>query len=176
MLFRSEIKAYVDTLPGFEKIRFRKQRYGQTSGSVFEFVIQENDDKKRDQLVQNVITALEKHPDITNVEPDMIRNQKEYRLDFDQSQLKRLAVNPLQVASSLRTIVNGSQLYTLIRNNEEINVNLTVDTQYQDSINNILKIPVQNNQNYLVPLEDLVAVNPIQAKKSIRHKIGRAHV
>jgi outer membrane protein TolC len=163
-----EIKTFTDTQEHIEKLRIRRSRFGQTSGSAFEILIQENDDTQRDLLSAKLRKALEEHPDVGNIEADFIPTKKEYSLNYNQAELKRLSVNPASVAQTLRTILNGSRLYTLFRNDDEIDVNLTVQEPLRKSIETVLRIPVENVQGYLVPLEDVVSVTPIQAKKTIR--------
>ena len=163
-----EIKAFTDTQEHIEKLRIRRSRFGQTSGSAFEILVQENDDSQRDQLISDLRKALENHPDVSDIEADFIPTKKEYSLNYNQAELKRLSVNPSSVAQTLRTILNGSRLYTLFRNDDEIDVTLTVKDNLRTSIETALEIPVENVQGYLVPLEDVIAVTPIQAKKTIR--------
>jgi multidrug efflux pump subunit AcrB/outer membrane protein TolC len=165
-----EIKAFSATVPGLSKVRFRKQRFGQSSGSVFEIVVQDNDDIKREKLVNMVMDALKKNPNITSIEPDLIPLKNEYIIDYDQSQLKRLSVSPGSISATLRTILNGKQLFTFFRNDEEIEVNLSVDDKYRDSIESALLVPVENRQNYLVPLNEVVTLTKIKAKSSIRRE------
>ena len=89
-----EIQTYVETQDTITKLRFRKRRYGQQSGSVFEIVIAENDDSKRETLLNAVLNVLNRDPNITNVEEDIIPTKKEYEISIDQQQLKQLSVNP----------------------------------------------------------------------------------
>lgn len=165
-----EIKSAVESVPGISQLRFRRQRFGQSSGSVFEIVVAENNDVKRDALVKELQVALEKHPSVVNVEPDVIPLQAEYVIDFNQDELKRLSVSPASISSTLRMVLNGQRLYTITRNDEDVNVILTVADHYRDRLDSALKVPVENNRNYLIPLHTIVTVTPIQAKKTIRRQ------
>jgi len=163
-----EIKTYVNSLSGISKLRFRKRRFGQSSGSAFEITVQENNDINRESLSESLMAALKKNPNISNIEPDVIPLQKEYTIDFSQTQLKRLSVSPLAIASTLRTVLTGKRLFTIFRNDEEVDVNLTVLDEYRNDITKTMQVPVENNRGYLVPLKDLVTVREIMAKKTIR--------
>lgn len=166
----TEIESKIKSIPSISNLKFRRNRYGQASGSVFEIVVAENDDIKREELVNNIIEKLTQNTSLINLEKDIIPVQKEYELNFKQEELKRLSINPSSITSTLRTILNGKQLYTLIRQDEEINVNLTVADYFRSDLKSVLKIPVENNRNYLVPLEDILSVEQIEAKKSIRRQ------
>ncbi|MGA0242582.1 MAG: efflux RND transporter permease subunit, partial [Candidatus Marinamargulisbacteria bacterium] len=163
-----EIKGATKDVPGIRQLTFRKRRYGQSSGSIFEIIVAENDDTRREALVSTVMTALKAHPHIINVEPDVVPRQKEYRIDFDQEELKRLSVRASSISSTLRTALNGQRLFTLRRNDDEVPVYLTVMDTYRQQLSDLLSIPVENHRNYLIPLANLVNVTPIQAKKIIR--------
>ncbi|MBL6723126.1 MAG: efflux RND transporter permease subunit [Candidatus Margulisbacteria bacterium] len=165
-----DIQAHAKQLPGIANIKFRRQRYGQQSGSAIEIIVAENNDDNRDELSNRTINALSANPNLINIESDRIPFQNEYVIGFNQKELKRLAINPTDISSTLRAALNGRRLYSLLRNDEEVNVNLTVASGYTTSIENALTIPIANNRNYLVPLEDVVTVTPIQAKKSIRRQ------
>ena len=171
----TEIKDFIKTQDNLSRIRFRKRRYGQSSGSVFEVIVQENNDAKRDRLIDLVFDALDSHPDITSVEKDKIPTKKEFVIQYNQEQLKRLSVNPSNISATLRTILSGNRLHTFIRNDEEIDVRLSVDTNYQHDITSVLTVPVANNQKYLIPLNEIVTITPITAKSAIRrHAMKRS--
>lgn len=165
-----EIKDFTKNVLGVSRVQFRKQRFGQSSGSVFEIIVQDNNDIKREALIEKVMAALKVHPGIINAEPDVVPLKKEYVLDYDQGQLKKLSVSPSNISATLRTILNGKRLYTLFRNDEEIEVNLSVDDRYRKDIHQVLLVPIENRQNYLVPLRDLVNLTEIQAKSIIRRE------
>ncbi len=165
-----EIKTFTETLGSLSRLRFRKNRFGQSSGSVFEIVVQENDDKKRDLLLKTVMKALAEHPDMTNLEEDVIPTKKEYILHYNQEELKRLSVNPSNISSSVRSILSGKRLYTVYRDDEDVAVTLTVEDAYRKDMLGVLSVPIANNQKYLIPLKDLVTVGKIDAKNSIRRQ------
>jgi len=111
----AEIKAFMTPYPDFKKVKFRKSRWGQSSGSALEIEIKENKDSVREDLVNALIKELEAHPNISNPEADVIPSTKEYIVNFNQEELKRLSINPNTIATTLRTILEGRQLYTFFR-------------------------------------------------------------
>jgi multidrug efflux pump subunit AcrB/outer membrane protein TolC len=165
-----DIEQQVKQIEGISKLKFRKQRFGQASGSVFEIVVSENDDDKRQALVDSLVKALNQIPSMMNVEADIVPMKKEYIVSIDKAELKQLSVNPSSISSTLRIILNGRRLYSLFRNDEEVDVNLTVDNPHRMQMNKVLDIPIENSRNYLIPLRDLVEVKDVMAKKSIRRQ------
>jgi multidrug efflux pump subunit AcrB/outer membrane protein TolC len=169
-ILQTEIQTFAKKQQGLSKLRLQTSRFGQSSGSALDIVIQENDDTKRHELLKTVMAALEKHPNISDIEEDIIPTKINYIISYNQEQLKRLSVNPSTISNSLRSILTGRPLYTLFRNDEEIDVKLSVDTPYRESIEKALEVPVENNQNYLIPLKELVTVETIKTQSSIRRQ------
>jgi multidrug efflux pump subunit AcrB/outer membrane protein TolC len=165
----AEIKPLIRNIKAVSEVNYRRKRFGQDSGSTFEVVIAENNDQKRDQLTKAVVNVLNSHSDFINVEEDIVPTKQEYIVSYDQTKLKQLSVNPAVIASTLRTILNGTRLYTFTRNDEIVEVKLSVDTEYRRDINTLLNVPVPNSQNYLIPLRELISITPETAKSTIRH-------
>ena len=164
------IKTYTQTNKNYDTIRFRKNRYGQDSGSVFEIAIQESDDATRDALSNKLIKALEELPQLTNIETDKVLTKSSYQLDYNQTQLKQLLVSPANLSTTLRTILTGNELYTFLKNDVEIDVELSVLPNYKDSITPLLTIPISNQQGYMIPLNDVVSAKQQLTKQSIRRQ------
>ncbi|MEK9657273.1 MAG: efflux RND transporter permease subunit [bacterium] len=165
-----EIKAFTTTIPELEKISFRKRRYGQEAGSTFEIVIQENNDERRDKIQKELMKLLEDHPLMTNVEEDRILTKKGYTLNYKQEMLKKLSIDPASISETLRVGLNGKKMYSIFRNDEEVDVLLTVEPDYKQSVKKLLTIPISNVQKYLIPLGDLVSINQTTNKQSIRRE------
>lgn len=166
----NEIKQVVERQNVYTNVRFRKRRWGQDSGSPLEIVVQENDDETRDAVVAQVITLLKQNPNVSDVQEDIVPSKKAYSIQYDQEKLKTLSVSPTEIATTLRTVLTGRRLYTIFRDDDEVDVTLTVDAAYRADIHAALKVPVANQQGYLVPLHDLVSVTPINAKSSRRRR------
>lgn len=165
-----EVGDYLGTVKGISNVRFTKSRWGQSSGSPIEVVVQENDDVRRDALIRDVMTEMRHYPGVTGVEEDVVPIGDQFIVRFNQEKLKRLSVSPENLSRTLRSVLNGQRLYTLFRNDEEIEVNLTVSDGFRGDIFEVLKVPIENSQRYLVPLGDLVTVEQIKSKKSIRRR------
>ncbi|MFH1727166.1 MAG: efflux RND transporter permease subunit [Pseudomonadota bacterium] len=162
-----EFKKLSEKIEGFEKISFNKSRWGQSSGSQIELLVKQNNDAQRDSIVRQVFEYLENDPAIINAEIDEGFKIPEYRILLKQEKLKRLSISAQDLAATLRAALDGTVLYEFSRDDEDVYVRFTLEDAAKDNLNKILKIPVENRSNYLVPIGDLVEVKKVESSNSI---------
>jgi len=158
---------------GLKKLIIQKSRWGQSSGSAVEVLILENNDALRNKAAELVLAAMEKHPELTNAEIDRPLTLPEYKVDIKREKVKRLSINPTDIATTFRASLEGNILYELPKDNEHIDVRISVLDSAKKDINSILKIPVENRSNYLAPLGDLVTIKKVMAPTSITRRDTR---
>ena len=79
----------------------------------------------------------------------------------------RLGINPAVIGLTVRTFLEGAILYEFPTDDEEVRVILTADDESKRSIKSLLRIPVENRGNYLVPLSEVVEVRKSVSQASI---------
>ncbi len=166
----AEFEEKVKGLKGFEKIRFQKSRWGQSSGSPIELIVQQNNDTKRAAIVTQLVKVMEENPDLDNVEVDEGLQVPEYQIAIDREKVKRLSINPVDIASTFRAALEGTILYEFTDGDEDINVRFTIVDEAKDDINKVLDLPVENKGNYLVPLRDIVNVTEVISPNAIARR------
>lgn len=138
--------------------RFSKTWHGQSSSSPIEILVKENNDSFRSQVAEELSSLMQKYPSLTNVEIDRPLLSPEYRISLDRDKIRRLAINPSDIAKTIRAALEGKILYEFMGDDEEIYVRLTTIEEAKNDINKVLGIPVENKGQYLVPLEDIVTL------------------
>ncbi len=166
-------KPQADKVKGLKKLIIQKSRYGQSSGSAINVLILENDDALRNKAAEAILAAMKKHPDLKNAEIDQPLMLPEYRVDMQREKIKRLSISPVDIATTFRASLEGNILYELPKGNEHIDVRLSVIESAKKDIESILKIPVENQSNYLAPLGDLVTINKVLSPTSINRRDTR---
>lgn len=146
----------LDRFKQFDRLFIAKSRFGSSSGSAVEVVIHENNDKKRLAIAADLAAALRRMPGLSNVEIDEPLQNPEYQVRLNREKMGRLGVNPANVSTSLRTILEGTIIDELNDGDEEVDIRVTMDPRYKQNIRQVLNLPVQNNSTYLVPLANLV--------------------
>lgn len=143
-------------LPQITKVRFMRNRFGSESGSSIEIEIQENNDIKREKIVSLLESELKKFKNLTNVEIEKPLLKKEFRLGPNGHEVNRLGISLDELASTLRTYIEGDILYTMTNDEEEVDIRLTCKDSAKNSINQLLNLTVPNKENYLVPIKNVV--------------------
>lgn len=163
-------KPQADMVTGIKKLIIQKSRWGTSSGSAVEVLVQENDDALRNKAAEKLFAAMEKHPDLANAEIDRPLTLPEYRIDIQREKVKRLAISPTDIATTFRASLEGQILYELPKGNEHIDVRLSVIDDAKRDMKSILEIPVENKANYLAPLGDLVTIKKVMTPTSITRR------
>ena len=165
-----EIKQKVDKLKGFKKITFQKSRWGHSSGSPIELVVQQNNDAVRGAIVKRLTRDMEESTLLTSIEVDGDLRISEYKVSINQEKTKRLSINPTDIASTFRAALEGNVLYDFSNGDEDVQVRFTIIDEAKDDIDKVLDLPVENKGNYLVPLRNIVDVKEIEVPSSIERR------
>jgi len=166
-------KPGADKVKGLKKLIIQKSRWGQSSGSAIEVLVQENNDTLRNAASETLLAAMQKHPDLANAEIDKPLSLPEYKVDILHDKVKRLSISPVDIATTFRASLEGNILYELPNDNEHIDVRLSVIESAKKDIETILQIPVENRSNYLAPLGDLVSIKKTITPISITRRDTR---
>ena len=142
----------------FEKIEFTKSHWGGSSDSPIQILIKDNNDQSRTAFAKALAEQMARHPALDKVEVDKPITNPEYKLELDMDKIKRLGISPSSIKSTLRSAVEGSLLYEIKGDNEELYVRLTIPEHLKRKIDDVLDVPVENRGDYLVPLKDVLKV------------------
>jgi len=113
---------------------------------------------------------MEKLTYLKNIEIDEPLRHPEFQIKLNREKIRRLSISPSDIASTLRTGLEGRRLFSFTRGEEEVDVRLTTVDSAKESIHSLLKLPVENNRNYLVPLKTIVHVKKVLSPTSIVHR------
>jgi multidrug efflux pump subunit AcrB len=166
-------KPEIDKIGEVKKYIIQKSRWGHSSGSPIEIVVQENLDSLRAEAAGSLADAMRSHSSLVNVEIDEPIKVTEYKIDFLRKKMKRLSINPTEISQTIRAALEGLVLYEIPTGDEETEVRLSVVGSAKDDIGRILEMPVANNREYLVPLKDVVTLTETRTPSSISRRDGR---
>ena len=148
----------LEGLKGYAQLRFIKSRFGFSSGSPIEILIQEANDTTRNHLSERLKEELEKVVGVSNVEIEKPLVNLEYEVSLKKDVISRLGISAQNVATSLQASVGGLVLYTIPEDDEETEVRLVNVPVKRETIDQVLEAYVANNTNRMVPLKGLVNV------------------
>ncbi|MCR9206235.1 MAG: efflux RND transporter permease subunit, partial [Halobacteriovoraceae bacterium] len=155
-------------LPGIEKTKFLRGRWGHSSGSAIELRVLENNDLKRTEIVTEIESLLKGMDDITDVEVEKPLLKREYVFQIKQDRLIKYDVAPTQLTSTLRSFVEGSILYSINKGDEEVDVRLTVYDNQKESLDALLDLRVPNKSGNLTFLKNMVEIKEVQKPLNIQ--------
>ncbi|SMF57854.1 efflux RND transporter permease subunit [Pseudobacteriovorax antillogorgiicola] len=151
----------------FTKARVIKGRFGFSSGSPLEIMIQSNRDGERHEIAQLVKAELDKIEGVHNSEIEAPLLEDTYEIDFRKDRMAQLNLDPKTIAESIRIFVEGQILYTLPEGDQEIEVRLTNSVDSRKKIEQLLEKHIGNSAGYLVPLREVIEVKKLQKPASI---------
>lgn len=167
---KKEWESKTANIKDLTSIRFIKRRFGQSSGSPIEIQVQENDDKIRKQIVEKIKDEMEKDSSLTNIEIDRPMLTSEYIVQIKQDKLSMLGMKSETISNTLKSILEGTILYELTDGNDDIDVRLTTVKSAKKNMKRVLQFPVENNNNYLIPLRDIVKIKKTKTPLSIQRE------
>ncbi|HOG64341.1 MAG TPA: efflux RND transporter permease subunit [Spirochaetota bacterium] len=154
-------------IPDLERVTVTAGRFGSGSGSAIEVEVRENDDAIRKKAAEAVRDALDRLPGLRNAEVDEPIRNPEYRIGFNRELVTRLGVNPSELATAMRTVLEGTIVDEINSGDEEVDIRVSVDGNYKQAIDFLLQNPIQNSGDYLIPLSRLVSYERVLAPSSI---------
>lgn len=169
----AEWQSKLDTLDGFDSLRMVKSRWGQSSGSTIDILVKENDDKVRRKAAEEIFSYLQRMPSLEYPEIEKELYDPEYKISLKRDLIQRLGISAESIAATLRTILEGNNVYDVSRAGKDIDVMVTVTELTKKDIDSLLNLPVQNNSQYLVPFNKVVEVIKSEAPQTISRLNGK---
>lgn len=160
----------IKKIKGFKRIEFMRRRFGQSSGSAIEVLIQASERKDRMGAARMLSDIMKKDKRLTGVEIEKPVLSPEYKITLKRALITRLSVEPTSVSLAFRALLDGSVVYNFLRGDEEVNVRVTTGDPDKRKINQILDFSVANTSSKLVPIRSLVNLKKEDTPNSIRRK------
>jgi multidrug efflux pump subunit AcrB len=155
-------------LPGLEKVKFLRGRWGHSSGNSIELQIAENKDENRAAIAEILAEKMKAMPNVIDVEIDKPLEKNEFLFSIQQDQLIKYNIAPTKVTTTLRAFVEGSILYSINKGDEEVDVRLSVPDRSKSKLEDLLKLKVENNQGQLVDLQKVVKIKEVKRPVNIQ--------
>lgn len=154
-------------LTEFEGLKVIKGRFGFSSSSPLEILIQDNNDANRRAIAESIKKAMEEIETIDNVEIEEPLMEKTYELKLNRQKISQLGLSIQSVAETVRTYIAGQVLYTIYEDEQELEYRLSSKLDSMKSIEDVLDQHVANQSGYLVPLRDILTVVEMEKPISI---------
>ncbi|WP_372653138.1 efflux RND transporter permease subunit [Halobacteriovorax sp.] len=168
--FISKWKKESQKIEGLVRVNFLKSRWGRSSGSALEIQVQENDDKRRDEITKLIKQYMTEDSALKDIEIEKPLTKREYNFKINQEKLVRFNLSPQHITTSLRAFIEGAILYTVSKGDEDVEVRLTVDAKNKFDLVNLRKLKIENNSGGFITLDKVVTIEQFMKPAKIERK------
>lgn len=153
---------------------------GGAGGDDFSFVLQTTHsyEELADQM-QKIWSVMNKHPGLSNVQPNMGGEGQDYRIEINSDKAASLGIDPDAISQTVQTLIKGHGSTSFERENKSYPVRVWIGAQFRRSVDDVLALTVRcqrENREFFVPLSDIIKVIPITTSPEIHHFEGMKSV
>ena len=137
---------------------------GLGTGSGFEAKILDLDGGTPDELAQairSLVYAANQDPRLSRVFSTYSANVPQYFIDIDRDKAQTLGISIQEIFSTLQSNFGSSYINDFNLYGKVYRVIIQAEAEYRQSITDLSRINIRNNNNEMVPLESLVEVTSI---------------
>jgi hydrophobic/amphiphilic exporter-1 (mainly G- bacteria), HAE1 family len=144
------------------KVTVVSLRGGPPSGSSFSAQISGDDLGQLQKIASDLKPILVSIPGTVNADISLKTSVPQYTFNLDQAKLAQNGLTAAQVGSVLRTAISGTDVTTVLRQNQEIQVTADFDPAAIPTLEQVQNLEILNSRNQPVFLKDVatVSLNP----------------
>ena len=166
------LRPQLNTVPGIRAMLVNPPPInigGRRARSLYQLTLQATDTV----LLYRTGAALEMEmrqlPGLTDVSSDLQLKNSELQIEIDRDQALLLGVSPRRIENSLYNFYGGRSVSTIYAPNDQYEVIMEVQPQYQDDADDLERIHVRSDQGGLVPLTSVIRLRQGIGPLSINH-------
>ncbi len=146
------------------------------TGKAVEITWISDNDYTRKKFENETVDFLKSIPGVTGIETSAVPGKDELRIELDHPALGRTGLTALDVAATVRTAFDGTEVTSIRHRGEDISYRVTVKNAGRLRAAGILELPVANGEGRLVPLKHVAGIDQGPGPSAIRHYGGRRSV
>ncbi len=162
-------------------IRVESLAGGPPSGTAFEARISGDDLRTLDSIAKDLKSLLAEIPGTINIDTSLKEAPADYTFRLDAARLAFYGVDATSIGSAIRMAISGTEITTILRDNDEISVNASILPQNIHGLSDIQNIPLKNAKGDIVRLGDIAdielrpsvdTITRINQKRTVRLSAG----
>jgi multidrug efflux pump subunit AcrB len=134
------------------------------------------DDELRGEFEAETLAFLQGIDGVFAIESDNVPGKSEVRLLLDYPQLAQLGLTALDVAQSVRTAFDGTIVTSIRQGGEDVDFRVRLADTGEDTITDLLGLPVANADNRLIPLGNVARLGESAGPAVLNHYGGTRSV
>lgn len=169
---RTTIAALKSEFSGFSgaNIEIREREAGPPSGHDISFDVIGDDYSVLGMYADSVLTVLRNYPQLKLIETDFEAAKPELNINIDRKRAAFYNLNAQNIASTVRTAINGSVIGEFRAGEDEYDIVLRYTSGYRNSVSDVQRIHVVDNDGVRVPLTAVAQVSSRSAVGIIRRR------
>ena len=170
---KTEIRNYLQTLPGLYTFQFSKGRSGPPVGGDVELRIKGESLARLEYIAEIVKSNLKKIPGVTDIDDSNDKGKLEVKIIPNQEKLSMLGLSVVQIASTIRTASTGSTV-TQYRGNgkDEFPLLLKLNDAYTQDLEILKNLKIRTRSGELIAIRDLADFEITNSISRIQHRDG----
>jgi multidrug efflux pump len=138
-------------------------------GLPVQFVIQNNNFEKIQEVLPKFLEEANKNPVFQGVDADLKFNRPELTIEIDRLKASELGVSIEDISQTLQLSLSNRRLGYFIRNGKQYQVIGQVARSDRDDPTDLKNIYVRNNRNEIISLDNLVSISDETTPPTIYH-------
>lgn len=134
-----------------------------------QFVLQNLDFKKLEQVLPKFMEAARKDPVFGNIDVNLKFNKPELQIEIDRLKANELGVSVMDISNTLQLALSGRRFGYFLMNGKQYQVIGQVDRNNRDEPVDIASLYVRNNKGQLIQLDNVVSMLETSNPPTIFH-------
>lgn len=120
-------------------------------------------------VAQTLVDKLKSYPGLRDVQSNMKFDSQQYNMTVNRELAGKLQVNINDIDNTMAALLGGSNIATFDLEGKTYNIDVQAQSTDLHNINSINKFYVNNAQNKLIPLSDLINLQPTLSQTVLPH-------
>jgi HAE1 family hydrophobic/amphiphilic exporter-1 len=142
---------------------------GYSSKSQYQFALQSPDTNDLYRYASVLESRVRQLPGLQDVSSDLQIKNPQVNIEINRDKASALGVSAQQVENALSTAYAGQQISTILAPNNEYQVLMELEPQYQMDTSALSLLHIRSSQGKLVPLNTLVSLSQGTGPLSVNH-------
>lgn len=164
----AEVREKLQALTG-AVYRITKAEHGPPTGKPVNIEISGSDLKVLKSISLDIQQRIKDIPGLVNLVDNFSANRSEIQVIVDREKTARLGLRTAQVASIIRTAINGKDVSTYRSGKEEFDIIVRLGEKHRNSMADVKNLYVKTPAGQSVALSELATIRNALALGSIRH-------
>ena len=170
----AELRRRLSDIAGAE-IKVEENDGGPPTGEDVSFEVRGEDYQVLGDISRSILDILEEYPQLKEADSDHEASRPEYRVAIDRGKAAHYGLSTRDIASTIRTAINGSTIGTYRQGEDEYDITLRYTENTRNSLDMLRNVEVVNRDGMRVPLSTVAGISPQSSMGVVkRRNLNRA--